>query len=96
MILKKSIAQEIITFPHYDATNFQTFVGTQMRISGWGSTYFGGPVSSQLRTAFVNGMSNSICQSRYSNTGLPVTQRMICATTPKVDTDSCVGDSGSN
>jgi Trypsin len=73
----------------------KTFVGTQMRISGWGSTYYGGPVSPQLRTAFVTGMSNTDCQSRYSAAGLGVTQRMMCATTPAVDTDACQGDSGS-
>jgi hypothetical protein len=65
-----------------------------MRISGWGSTFYGGPVSSQLRTAFVTGMSNADCQSRYSPVGLAVTPRMMCATTPAVDTDTCQGDSG--
>jgi len=67
-----------------------------MRISGWGSTQSGGPLSSDLRTAFVFGMTNANCQTRYRQANLAITPRMICATTPAVDTDTCRGDSGSN
>ena len=73
----------------------QTYVGTSMRISGWGSTTDGGPLSPLLRTAFVNGITNADCQQRYRPARLTVTPRMICATTLKVDVDTCTGDGGS-
>ncbi len=45
----------------------QLFVATQMRISGWGSTGSGKPLSPQLRTALVTGLANTVCQANYNS-----------------------------
>ncbi len=70
----------------------QTFAGTNLTISGWGTTSSGGFQSPALKAAFVTGMTNSACSATGYGSG--ITANMICATTPAIDTDTCQGDSG--
>jgi trypsin len=72
----------------------QTFAGTNMTISGWGTMSAGGLQSPALKAAFVTGMTNAACSA--TGYGRSITANMICATTPAVDTDTCQGDSGGN
>jgi len=70
----------------------QTFAGTNLTISGWGTTSSGGSQSPALKAAFITGMTNSACSA--TGYGSSITANMICATTPAIDTDTCQGDSG--
>ncbi len=70
----------------------QTFAGTNLTISGWGRTTFNGSQSPALKGAFITGMTNSDCSA--TGYGSDITDNMICATTPAIDTDTCQGDSG--
>ena len=69
----------------------QTFAGTIMKISGWGTTSSGGSQSPNLLYAYVNGLSNTACGSAYPGA---ITARMICATGANFTKDTCQGDSG--
>ena len=69
----------------------QTFVGTTLTISGWGTIASVGSQSPDLKVGTVVGMSNSVCNAEYGS----ITANMICAgTPPSFDTDTCQGDSG--
>jgi hypothetical protein len=64
-----------------------------MTISGWGYTVDkGGILSPDLRFAYVTGWNNTACAA--TGYGRLITDNMICASTPKIDTDACQGDSG--
>jgi hypothetical protein len=79
----------IIFFP--DVT--QTFDKANMTISGWGYTVDKGPqLSPDLKFAYVSGWSNTACAA--TGYGKLITENMICASTPRIDTDACQGDSG--
>nr|XP_034826502.1 venom serine protease-like [Maniola hyperantus] len=64
------------------------FTGAQLTLLGWGTTSFGGPVSSVLRKVNVDVISQSSCQSRVST----LTPRQLCTYTR--GKDSCQDDSG--
>ena len=69
----------------------QTFAGTILKISGWGTTSSSGSQSADLLYAYVNGLTNTACSSAY---GGGITANMICATGDNFTTDTCQGDSG--
>ena len=70
----------------------QTFAGTSMTISGWGTTSSSGSQSHQLKEATVTALTNAACNIPYGNA---ITANMICAgNPPSFDTDTCQGDSG--
>ena len=92
--LKETIFQIFKRFKNFffksDVT--QSFEGTNLTISGWGYTASKGQLSPNLKFAFVNGWNNTACKATgYGNI---ITDNMICASTPKIDTDACQGDSG--
>jgi hypothetical protein len=70
----------------------QSFEGTNLTISGWGYTSSNGQLSPNLKFAFVNGWNNAACKA--TGYGTLITDNMICASTAKIDTDACQGDSG--
>ena len=70
----------------------QKFVGTNLTISGWGYTVDKGSLSPNLRYAFINGWNNTACKA--TGYGSLITDNMICASSPKLDVDTCQGDSG--
>jgi len=64
-----------------------------MTISGWGYTVDKGPqLSPDLKFASVIGWNNTACAA--TGYGKLITENMICASTPRIDTDACQGDSG--
>ena len=69
----------------------QTFAGTIMTISGWGTTSSGGKQSPYLLYAHVTGLTNAACANPYGSSD--ITANMICATDNFVR-DTCQGDSG--
>ena len=71
----------------------QTFEGSNLTISGWGYISSSSKtMSNDLRFAYVTGWSNTACKVPYKT--ITITDNMICASTPKIDTDACQGDSG--
>ncbi len=70
----------------------QTFEGTNLTITGWGYTTNNGQLSPNLKFGFVNGWNNTAC--RATGYGNIITANMICASSPKIDIDTCQGDSG--
>ena len=69
----------------------QTFAGTIMKISGWGTTSLSGSQSPNLLYAYVNGLSNTDCSIAYPGA---ITANMICAYGENFTKDTCQGDSG--
>ncbi|KDR22111.1 Trypsin-1 [Zootermopsis nevadensis] len=67
--------------------------GTNVVVSGWGTTSEGGSASTTLRQVTVQIVSDSSCNSAYSSYG-GITARMICAGTSNGGKDACQGDSG--
>eukprot|EP00815_Leptocylindrus_aporus_P001647 CAMPEP_0116073142 /NCGR_PEP_ID=MMETSP0322-20121206/15022_1 /TAXON_ID=163516 /ORGANISM="Leptocylindrus danicus var. apora, Strain B651" /LENGTH=285 /DNA_ID=CAMNT_0003562271 /DNA_START=127 /DNA_END=981 /DNA_ORIENTATION=- len=75
---------------HRDASSLT--VGQSLRTSGWGTTSFGGNISSSLLFADVNIVSNIDCYNVYNWLGWTVADSEICAI--EDGKDSCQGDSG--
>lgn len=69
----------------------QTFVGTNLTISGWGTLSSNGQQPATMNYAFITGLSNTDCNTRY---GGGIYNSMICATDNPIKTDTCQGDSG--
>jgi len=69
-------------------------VGSEVVVSGWGTTSSGGSSPPILRKVNVNVYSNTECESAYQNAGYGVTNNMICAAVSGGGKDSCQGDSG--
>ena len=59
-------------------------------VAGWGTTEFGGPVSSVLKMVTLNTISNSLCSFKMKN----IDNNKICTFTTRRDT--CQYDSGAN
>ncbi|GFG33054.1 hypothetical protein Cfor_00060, partial [Coptotermes formosanus] len=68
-------------------------VGTNVVVSGWGTTSEDGSPSTTLRQVTVQIISDSVCNTDYSAYG-GITARMICAGTSSGGKDACQGDSG--
>ncbi|XP_041972854.1 trypsin-1-like [Aricia agestis] len=64
--------------------------GTEVLVSGWGTTTENGDTSSTLMAVEVPTVSNEDCKKSYSS----LTMRMFCAGVPEGGKDSCQGDSG--
>lgn len=60
-------------------------------ITGWGTTYYGGPSSNVLMQAKVPLVSQDRCESAYPD---QIDDSMICAGLDDGGVDSCQGDSG--
>ena len=74
----------------------QTFEKANLTISGWGYTASNGVLSPNLKYAFVIGWNNTACKASGTGYAKLITDNMICASTPAIDTDACQGDSGGN
>ncbi|XP_041436835.1 transmembrane serine protease 2 L homeolog isoform X2 [Xenopus laevis] len=67
--------------------------GTTTWISGWGSTYEGGSVSTYLKYAAIPLIDSNVCNQSYVYNG-QITSSMICAGYLSGGVDTCQGDSG--
>jgi len=79
-----------ITLP--TAASGEPAVGTNLIVSGFGTTSSGGQISNQLRKVKVPVVSDADCKDAYGQNA--VTDHMICAGLPQGGVDSCQGDSG--
>ena len=70
----------------------QEFTNTRAFVIGWGTIYFGGPVSNTLQEVNVRVWDNSQCAANYATLDRQVTDTMLCA--GETNRDSCQGDSG--
>jgi trypsin len=68
-------------------------VGTNVVVTGWGTTTEGGAASTTLRTVTVQIVSDASCNTAYASYG-GITARMICAAVTGGGKDACQGDSG--
>ncbi|XP_026326869.1 trypsin-2-like [Hyposmocoma kahamanoa] len=65
--------------------------GTEILVSGWGTTSENGETSNNLMAVTVPTVSNEDCNKSYRG---GITARMFCAGVPEGGKDSCQGDSG--
>ncbi len=84
---KKEEPLEII----YDDGKFAK-PGDRTTVVGWGLLEEGGNASDDLMEVTVRIHSNKTCQANYSDTGVVITDNMICS--GRTGKDSCQGDSG--
>jgi len=73
-------------------TNPGSMVGEEAYVTGWGTTSEGGSIPDKLMEVDVPIISNSDCQTRYSQE--TITSKQICAGYTAGGKDSCQGDSG--
>ncbi|XP_071537008.1 proclotting enzyme-like [Panulirus ornatus] len=76
-----------ICLPDQDAS----FEGQLGNVIGWGTVYYGGPVSSVLLEVTVPVWKNSDCNAAYEQ---DIIDKQICAGDRAGGKDSCQGDSG--
>lgn len=77
------------------------YVGETVRLVGWGTTSFQGPIANNLMEVDVKVVSNEECNKNYSSIegstfAYPdgINHNFICAGEPEGGKDSCQGDSG--
>merc|ERR1711971_1217964 len=70
----------------------EQFTNRRAFVIGWGTIYFGGPVSSTLQEVNVRVWENSQCAKNYATLHRDVLGTMLCA--GETNKDSCQGDSG--
>ncbi|XP_018320763.1 trypsin-7-like [Agrilus planipennis] len=70
--------------------------GTWATVAGWGDLADGGPGSTQLQAVTVPIISNEECIRLYAinDTGVIITDRLLCALYAPGGRDACNGDSG--
>ncbi|XP_071539174.1 uncharacterized protein [Panulirus ornatus] len=68
-----------------------SYVGRDGYVTGWGTIYYGGPVSTVLQEVTVPVWSREDCSAAYPNKVFP---GMMCAGSRTGGKDSCQGDSG--
>lgn len=59
-----------------------TFTGTKVIATGWGTTSFGGPSSNILQKVNLDVIDNAVCESTYPN----ISPSQMCTLTPQKDT----------
>jgi secreted trypsin-like serine protease len=74
----------------------QTFVGTKLTVSGWGTTvtpynFSTDPYSNVLKATFLTGITNDECKKTWGS-DRTITSNMLCASV--VTSAACHGDSG--
>lgn len=60
----------------------EPFVNAVVEAVGWGTTFYGGSISTTLRKVSLNTISNAACSSYYGN----IAATQICVKTPSKDT----------
>jgi len=70
----------------------ERFTNRRAFVIGWGTIYFGGPVSSTLQEVNVRVWEPSECKKNYATLDRTVLDTMLCA--GETNRDSCQGDSG--
>jgi len=70
----------------------EQFTNRRAFVIGWGTIYFGGPVSNTLQEVNVRVWENSQCAANYAQLDRNVIDTMLCA--GETNRDSCQGDSG--
>jgi len=70
----------------------ERFTNRRAFVIGWGTIYFGGPVSSTLQEVNVRVWEPSQCAKNYATLDRKVLDTMLCA--GETNRDSCQGDSG--
>ncbi len=63
-----------------------------VRVMGWGAKVHGGGRTEQLQFVDLDVLGDDACVAGYTETNLPVTDNMLCAS--QVGKDACQGDSG--
>jgi Trypsin len=63
-------------------------------VTGWGTTFFGGPSSDTLREAEIHRISDAFCSSPTSYGSAFIPETMVCAGEELGGKDTCQGDSG--
>lgn len=58
------------------------FVDAVVEAVGWGTTFYGGSISTTLRKVALNIISNAACSSYYGN----IATTQVCVKTPSKDT----------
>ncbi|KAM3617258.1 uncharacterized protein V6R79_003998 [Siganus canaliculatus] len=81
-----------ICTPH-NASHELTLTFSECFISGWGSTYHGGPMVNKLQEAEVQRFDSKDCNALSAYLGR-ITDNMICAGVMSGASDACQGDSG--
>nr|QZX63236.1 prophenoloxidase activating enzyme [Procambarus clarkii] len=69
----------------------ETYVDRQATVVGWGTIYYGGPVSSVLMEVSIPIWTNSDCDNAYEQ---DIIDKQLCAGDKAGGKDSCQGDSG--
>lgn len=69
----------LILFYSYESL---PFVNAVVEAVGWGTTFYGGGISTTLRKVALNIISNEACSSYYGN----IATTQICVKTPSKDT----------
>lgn len=79
----------------------RSFTGENVRVLGWGTTSFGGPIASNLKEIEIPVWTNEQCNQAYKSVegatvAYPdgITRNFICAGAYDGSRDSCQGDSG--
>lgn len=65
--------------------------GTEVIVTGWGTTTEGGSIADHLQEVTVEVVPNNECKEAYS---ILLTSRMMCAAVEEGGKDACQGDSG--
>jgi len=68
------------------------YTNTRAFVLGWGTIYFGGPLSDILQEVNLRIWDNPTCKTNYEMINRVITDNMLCA--GEVKKDACQGDSG--
>jgi len=68
------------------------YVGKKATVTGWGTIYYGGPISSTLNEVTLPVWTNQECDSAYDEAD--IVDNFLCAGIKAGGQDSCQGDSG--
>eukprot|EP00092_Neocalanus_flemingeri_P011794 GFUD01012717.1.p1 GENE.GFUD01012717.1~~GFUD01012717.1.p1 ORF type:complete len:322 (+),score=80.03 GFUD01012717.1:117-1082(+) len=95
-LLKLETPIDFTAYPHIrpaclPENDDNDYAGYPAIVSGWGTTSFGGELSSYLQYVEVNVLSNPECSDSY---GSSITEQMLCANVEGGGKDACQGDSG--